>query len=66
MDITRHPDWREPSIEISDKNFTIEIVSNNVDIICDWDYGWGGRGSESVSIPLDIIETIIKEYRNYA
>lgn len=66
MDIIKHLNWPPPSIEINDGAFNIEIIEGSVDILCEWDYGWRGRGSERVSIPLDLIEAIISEYKNYA
>lgn len=62
MKIIKHLDWRLPSIEIDDGAFNIEITNGSVDILCEWDHGWGGRGSESVSIPTQTIVDVLSEF----
>jgi hypothetical protein len=62
MKITKHLDWKNPSIEIEDGSFEIEITNKNIDIMCSWDYGWAGRGSERVSIPLQLLRGLIDQY----
>lgn len=62
MNIIKHLDWKTPSIEINDGAFNIEIIDGNVDVLCEWDHGWGGRGVESMSIPLKVFEQLIAQY----
>lgn len=63
MDIVKHLEWTTPSIEINDGAFNVEITRGNVDILCEWDHGYGGRGSENCSIPLQILESLIEQYK---
>ena len=63
MKVGRHLDWPVPQIEIDDGAFNFEITGNTVNIMCEWDYGYNGRGSEHTSIPLHVFEEIIREYK---
>jgi len=67
MKITKKLDW-EPNfnneIDIEDGDFTISLNKKEVYIECSWDYGYGGRGIESVTIPLDKLEQLIEELKN--
>jgi len=63
MDIVKHLDWNDPQITISDDCFELEIFNNEVEIICEWDYGYGGRGTERCYIPIEVLETALREYR---
>lgn len=64
MNINKHLNW-EPSfrneINIEEKCFTITIKKDEVEIDCIWDYGYGGRGSESMCIPLAKFKELIAE-----
>ena len=63
MKVEKHLDWNEPHITISDGNFDIEISDVEIEIICEWDYGYGGRGTEQCYIPIEVLETALREYR---
>lgn len=68
LKIERHewqPSWPN-EIHITDKRrqecFTIYFKQNSdVEIEFEWDHGYGGRGSESMSIPIELLKNIIKE-----
>lgn len=61
--IEKHFGWVDPEIFISDKNFEINIVDDEVEITCYWDdYGWEGGGTERIRIPLKTLKDIIAEY----
>ena len=67
MKIEKHLNWApsfKNQIDISTENFIIEITDEVVDITCQWDYGWGGRGSEYMSIPLFKLKELIAEVEN--
>ena len=63
MKIVKSLHWTVPQIEVDDGAFNFEIVDNTVNILCEWDYGYNGRGSEHTSIPLHVFEEIIREYK---
>jgi len=63
MNIAKHLNWTDPQITISDDHFDIEISNNEVEIICEWDYGHGGRGTERCYIPIEVLETALREYK---
>jgi hypothetical protein len=50
MDIEEHLDWTEPCIWVKHNTFDLDIREDEVEITCDWDYGWGGRGTERMFI----------------
>ena len=42
--------------------FTVTLKQDNdIHIECDWDYGYGGRGVETMNIPVDVLKQLIKE-----
>ena len=55
----------EPSfpnqIDIEDDTFTVTLKKDEVEIECSWDYGYGGRGTERMYIPLAELKALIKE-----
>lgn len=64
MEIVRHFDWFpsfKNQLDIIDKTIEINIDRDQVEITCDWDYGWGGRGTEHMSMPLAQLKALIKE-----
>jgi len=64
MEIVRHFDWFpsfKNQIDIIDKTIEININRDEVEITCDWDYGWGGRGTERMYMPLAQLKALIKE-----
>ncbi len=64
MEIVRHFDWfpdYKNQLDIIDKPIEINITRDEVEITCDWDYGWGGRGTERMFIPLAQLKALIKE-----
>jgi len=63
LKVDKHLDWNDPQITISDDFFDIEISGGEVEIICEWDYGYGGRGSERCWIPVEVLETALREYK---
>jgi hypothetical protein len=62
--IEKHLTW-EPDfanqIDIEDDTFTVTLKKDEVEIECSWDYGWGGRGTERMYIPLAELKALIKE-----
>ncbi len=72
--VEKHLDW-EPSfpnqIDIietgtrkafrSNVEFTVTLKKDEVEIECSWDYGWEGRGSERMFIPLAQLKELIAE-----
>lgn len=61
--IEKYFKWVDPEIFISDKNFEINIVDDEVEITCYWDdYGWMGGGTVRIRIPLKTLKDIITEY----
>jgi hypothetical protein len=42
--------------------FTITLKEGeNIEICCDWDYGYGGRGSERMTISSKLLKELLKE-----
>lgn len=48
-------------IVIEKDTFTIILKKDKVEIDCSWDYGWGGRGSEQMTIGLAELKKLIEE-----
>jgi hypothetical protein len=63
LKIDKYLDWKDPVIYLVDGVFNIEIYKDKIEIECDWDYGWAGRGSETITIQLDILFDLIKEIK---
>lgn len=63
MNIIKHLNLTRPSIEIEEKSFNIEITGEVMEITCQWDHGWGGRGTESCTIPLQLIEGLLADFK---
>lgn len=67
MKINKYLDW-EPNfnneIDIEDGAFTITLKKDEVEIECSWDYGYGGRGSERMTIDLAELKKLIEELEN--
>lgn len=64
MKVEKHLDWFpsfKNQIDITTGKFEITLKNGDVEILCDWDYGYGGRGSEWTSIPLVELKALIKE-----
>lgn len=64
MTIEEHLDWEDPRIYYKDETFEIDISKQEIEITCDWDYGWGGRGMERIYIPIEVFEELIKKIQN--
>jgi len=64
MKIEKNLDY-EPTfknqITVEDKEFTITLEKEDVEIECSWDYGYGGRGTETMFIKLEVLKDLIKE-----
>jgi hypothetical protein len=67
MKIDRNLEW-EPNfdnqIDIEEGDFTITLTKKEVEIECNWDYGYDGRGTERMSITLEQLENLIKELKS--
>ena len=63
MNIVKHLNWTDPLINISDDSFDIDISNGEVDIVCEFDYGYSFRGRECVSIPIEVFEAALREYK---
>lgn len=67
MKINRNLEW-EPNfdnqIDIEEGDFTITLTKKEVEIKCNWDYGYGGRGTERMSMTLEQLENLIKELKS--
>jgi hypothetical protein len=65
--VEKHLEW-EPSfdnqIDIEDDTFTITLKKDEIEIECSWDYGWAGRGTERMFIPISKLEALIKELKD--
>lgn len=64
MKVVRSLTW-EPTfgneIDIEEDAFTITLSREAIEIVCDWDYGCGHRGTESFSMPINKLKDLIKE-----
>jgi len=69
LKIEKHLDW-EPSfrneiwITKNDKDCEFMVTLKNdhdIEIEFSWDYGYGGRGSERMRIPLQTLKDLLKE-----
>ena len=63
MKIEKHLDWENPTIYYKEKAFELEISKDEIEITCQWDHGYGGRGTEIIRIPLTAIEGLINEIK---
>lgn len=67
MEIVKNLEW-EPNfdnqINIEEGDFTITLTKKQIEIECNWDYGYGGRGIEVMSISLEQLENLIKELKD--
>ena len=63
MNIKEHLDWEDPRIYYEDGTFELDISKQEIEITCDWDYGWGGRGTERIYIPIGVLEELIKKIK---
>jgi hypothetical protein len=67
MKITKNLTW-EPNfnnqIETEHKTFILTINKKEVEINCNWDYGWAGRGSETMVLGLEELKQLINEIEN--
>jgi hypothetical protein len=69
MDIEKNLTWH-PSfnnqIDIKDGNFEVTLTSaeDEIEIVCDWDYGYGGRGTERIALSRKLLESLLKELDN--
>jgi len=61
MNIEEHLDWGDPRIYYRDRAFEIDISKKEIEITCDWDYGWGEIETERIYIPLEVFEELIKK-----
>jgi len=44
------------------RTFTVTVKQGeDIEIECDWNYGFGGRGTERMEIPVEALKEIIKE-----
>jgi len=56
------PDETWITDEGKQRTFTITLnQGGNIEIECDWDYGYGGRGTERTEIPIEQLKELIKE-----
>lgn len=46
MKIEKQPHRDEHIVTISKDTFEIEISEKEIEIVCDWGHGYGGRGTE--------------------
>lgn len=69
IEIEKHLDWKpnfknEIWIEYKTKshNFSITLKEGeDIDIEFNWDYSHSGRGSERMSLPVQLLKDLIKE-----
>lgn len=61
MKIEKQPHRDEPIVTISKDTFEIEISEKEIEIVCDWDRGYGGRGIERLYIPTRVMKQLIEE-----
>lgn len=61
MKIEKQLNRDEPIITISEDTFEIEISEKEIEIVCDWDHGYGGRGTERLYIPTMVMKQLIEE-----
>ena len=61
MKIEKHLHRDEPIFQIEKGCFTIEISENKIEIVCDWNYGYDGRGTERIHIPTKVMKQLIEE-----
>jgi hypothetical protein len=48
--------------ETRDRTFTVTLKQGeDVEIECNWDYGYGGRGTERMQIPIETLKELIKD-----
>jgi hypothetical protein len=51
MKIEDNTHWEQtPCIWVEEREFQIDIQKDEVEIVCDWDHGYGGRGTERMVI----------------
>ena len=64
MKIEKHLEWApsfDNQIDIEEGTFSIWLTKKEVEVMCSWDYRWGGRGTETMVIPLEVLKELIKE-----
>lgn len=63
--IEKYLDWKpsfKNEIWITDDNFTITLKEGgDIEIMCNWDYGYGGRGTETMRLPVQMLKDLISE-----
>lgn len=69
IEVEKHLDW-SPSFKneiwVTDKrkqdNFTITLKQGeDIEIEFNWDYGYGGRGTETMRLPVQMLKDLISE-----
>lgn len=62
MKIQDNTDWEQNKcIWVEDGDFDIDIEKDEVEITCDWDHGYGGRGTERMTISREkLLELLAK------
>ena len=53
----------EPESMLEEKSFYFTVNGNKIEIECSWDYGWGGRGTERIFLPLETLEKFLADHR---
>lgn len=59
--IEKYLHWDKPQIWVKERCFDIVFTKEEIEITCDWDYGYGGSGTETFTIPTKVMEQLIKE-----
>lgn len=59
-------DLKEPEIYLEKKEFSVSITKEQIEITCEWDYGYDGRGKERVTVPTELIKSLIEKINSKA
>lgn len=62
MKIEDNTHWKlMPCILIEEDGFEIDIQKDEVEIVCDWHYGYGFRGTERITISRKILLELLSK-----
>ena len=61
MKIEKNLNWNNPTIYLEDDNFFIDINKDDIEIECNWDYGYGGSGTERIFIKTKFFFDLLKQ-----
>lgn len=54
----------QSSIDIMKNTITVSLTKTEVEVLCDFDYGYAGRGTERIYFSLELLEELIQQIKN--